>query len=338
MSLLGHYWTVVPRFGPQPPSPPAAPWSTEVEDPDVGTVRLSGLFSEAPGAREAVLLVHGISGNCDSRYARVGAAEALAAGMSCLRINLRGSDRRGEDYYHAGLWSDLAAALASPPMAGYERLYVLGYSLGGHLALRLAAREVPRLGAVAAICTPLDLAAGQEAIDRPAGALYRLYVLRGLRQLYNAVAARRPVPVTPAEARRIRTMRDWDERVVAPRWGFAGAADYYARESAAKVLPELRVPALLVAAEDDPMIPADTLRPVLDSVAAPRLTVRWLAGAGHLGFPNGLSLHDGDENGGDENVGDESGDGGGRESWSDAHDAGLDAQILSWLRAAAGSL
>jgi hypothetical protein len=344
MSLAGHYWTVAPRLGPMPPSPPASPWETEVEDPAIGPVRLTGMLSEAPGAREAVLLVHGISGTCESRYARVGAAEALAAGLSCLRLNLRGSDRRGEDYYHAGLWTDLAAALESPQMVGYERLFVLGYSLGGHLALRIAAEEVPRLAAVAAICTPLDLAAGQRAIDRPAGALYRLYVLRGLRQLYNAVAERRPVPVTPAQARRIRTMYEWDERIVAPRWGFAGADDYYARESAANALPYLRVPSLLLAAEDDPMIPADTLRPVLEEVAAPRLTVRWLAGAGHLGFPNGMKLHlvDGEQPGRKGRTAaarrrvdrpDRA-----RAHWSDAHDAGLDAQIFSWLRAAAGSL
>ncbi len=285
MSLVGHLWTVGSRLRRSPAEPPARDWSLRVEDPALGPVRLSGRLSAAPGARGAVLLVHGISGSADSRYARRTAAAAVAAGLSCLRLNLRGADRRGEDYYHAGLSEDLAAALASPELAGYRELYALGFSLGGHLVLRLAtAPGDPRLAAVAAVCSPLDLAAGQRAIDRPANTLYRAYVLRGLKEMYAAVAARRAVPVPVAVAAGLRTLRAWDDAVVAPRHGFADAGDYYARASVAPRLGELRVPALLVAARHDPMVPAGTLRPVLDRHAGSRLTVRWVAG-GHLGFP-----------------------------------------------------
>ena len=326
MSLAGHYWTVVPRFRALPPEPPSVPWSLAVDDPALGTVRLSGRWSEAPGAREALLLLHGLAGCADSRYARLGAAAALEQGMSCLRFNMRGSDLAGEDYYHAGLSGDLARALDSPELAGCERVHVLGYSLGGHLALRLAAVDrPPRLGAVAAVCAPLDLAASQAAIDRPAAAVYRLFVLRGLKAIYAAVAARRAVPLPAAEVRRIRTIREWDERVVAPRWGFAGAADYYRRASVAPHLGTLSVPALLVAAEDDPMVPAETLRPVVEALPEPAgepgLTVRWLRGAGHLGFPRGLRL----ERGRGAGVAAQAG-------WSDAMEAGLDAQLVSWLQ------
>lgn len=318
MSLVGHYWTIAPRLHPLPPEPPFERWETTVEDPDLGPVRLGGRWSEHPEATEAVLVIHGISGCSDSRYARLGAAAALEAGMSCLRLDLRGSDRRGEDYYHAGLSSDLAAALAHPALERYERLYVLGYSLGGHLALKLAGdgngdgKPVPRLAAVAALCAPLDLAAGQRAIDKAAVAVYRLYALRGLKQIYAAVAQRRPVPIPVAEARRVTTLWEWDERVVAPRWGFAGAADYYARASAGAVVERLGVPALLVVSEDDPMVPPSTVRPVLERLEAPRLTVRWLRGGGHLGFPNGQGLP----------------------GASPAVEAGLDAQVLAWLRGA----
>lgn len=322
MSLAGHYWTIAPRLQPLPPEPAYEPWETTVEDPDVGPVRLGGRLSTAPGAREAVLLIHGISGSSASRYARLGAAAALEAGMSCLRIDLRGSDRRGEDYYHAGLTADLVAALTHPALAGHQRLYVLGYSLGGHLAVKLAGDgPVPGLAAVAALCAPLDLAAGQRQIDRPPGALYRRYALRGLKQIYAAVAARREVPIPVEQARRITTMWDWDERVVAPRWGFAGAADYYARCSAGNGVERLSVPALLVASEDDPMVPPATVRPVLAGRETPLLTVRWLHGGGHLGFPNGQELSDTP-----------------RDATEDRErrvEAGLDAQVLAWLRRAA---
>lgn len=288
MPLAGHLRTVVPRLldSLSPVAePPSRPWSLEVEDPRIGPVRLSGLWS-APrgGGRGAVLVVHGLGGCAESPYARRAAAAALDAGLGCLRLNLRGADRRGEDYYHAGLDSDLAAALASPELAAHERLWALGFSLGGHLVLRLASGPpVPRLAAVAAISAPLDLSLGADAIDRPGVGLYRGYLLASLKRIYAAVAARRPVPLPLALARRIRRLREWDERVVAPRHGFLGAEDYYRRASVAPRLGELTVPALLVAAEDDPMVPAAALRPALAAAPA-RLNVRWLAAGGHLGM------------------------------------------------------
>ena len=159
-------------------------------------------------------------------------------------------------------------------------------------------------------------------------------MLRGLKQIYAAVAARRAVPCPPAVARRIRTIREWDDRVVAPRWGFADAADYYRRASVAPHLAELSVPALLVAAEDDPMVPPETLRPALDGLAgsggADRLQVRWLRGAGHLGFPRGLRLDlERRERAERAAAAAEAGEPAGGE-----REAGLDAQVVGWLAAA----
>jgi uncharacterized protein len=236
-----------------------------------------------------------------------------AAGLACLRLSLRGSDLRGEDFYHAGLTSDLHAVLAAPELARYRRLYMLGYSVGGHIVLRAATEPAdPRLAAVAAICPPLDIARSSAAFDAPGLWLYRRYVVGNMRRIYAAVAARRPprpIPLPLAEASRIHRLRDWDERVVAPRWGFAGADDYYRRASVHTHLPELRVPALLAASERDPMVPAPTLRAALDRPArpAPRLEVRWLPAGGHVAFPPGIDL-------------------------GFAEERGLEAQVLGWLR------
>jgi len=295
-TLAGHWWTLAPRLRRPPPEPASSPWELAVEDPLVGPVRLTGRLSAPDDPQGVVLVVHGIAGCAEAAYAREAAAAAVRAGLACLRINLRGNDRLGEDYYHAGLTGDLAAALASPELAGFRRRYVLGYSLGGHLALKLATEPAGEgLAAVAAVCAPLDLAAGQRAFDRPANAVYRRYVMGGMRAIYGKIAERRGpgapgLPVPPSALRRVSTIREWDERVVAPRHGFAGADDYYARMSVAPRLPELRAPALLVASAGDPMIPASIVRPVVERNRSPRLTVRWLDAGGHLGFPRGRDL------------------------------------------------
>ena len=63
------------------------------DDPQVGPVRLSGLLREVAGAEALVVLVHGLGGSVDSHYMPRGAAAVEAAGLSCLRLNLRGADR-----------------------------------------------------------------------------------------------------------------------------------------------------------------------------------------------------------------------------------------------------
>ena len=197
MPIRGHLWTIAPFLRPRlraAPFPASRSWEASLEDSKVGTVRLSGWLREIPESDEILLLVHGLGGGTESHYLRGAVAAAEAAGISSLRVNLRGSDRRGEDIFHAGLTADLHAALASAELRRYRRVYALGYSLGGHLALRLGSEAGdPRLAAVAAICSPLDLELAQREIDSPRRWIYRRYLMHGLYAIYAAVAARRPV-------------------------------------------------------------------------------------------------------------------------------------------------
>ncbi len=257
--------------------PPAVPWFDDVET-DTGPVRLTGWLSVPPNATAVAILVHGLGGSADAHYAVRAASAAHAIGIATLRLSLRGADRRGDGIYHAGLTGDLHAAIAAEELASFDAVALLGYSLGGHTAL-LAATETrdPRVRAVAAIQPPLDLAAGQAHLDRTR--FYRHYILRALRSIHaSAVAHGRAAAV--ADVRRISTIREWDERVVAPHFGFRDAADYYARASVGPRLGALRVPALVVASRHDPLVPPHTIEPSLDP-AGDRVDVRWVAHGGH---------------------------------------------------------
>jgi predicted alpha/beta-fold hydrolase len=293
LSLEGHLWTIGSRArdGLFPPhAPPSRPWSRTFCDADAGDVTLTGLLSDAPGADRLVVIVHGLGGSCTSHYAVRAAWEARRAGAASLRLNLRGADGGGNDFYHAGLTADLREAFSSPEVRKFARVCVLGYSLGGHLALRLAADSAPSsLVSVAAVCAPLDLDRCAASIDRPALWPYRLYLLSGLKRIYEAVARRRPVPLPPSEARKIRTIRRWDDLIVAPRHHFKSAEDYYRRESAGPRLKALKVPSLLIAAQADPLVPSESLLPFLGP-GPPTLDMRWVARGGHVGFPRSLDL------------------------------------------------
>jgi predicted alpha/beta-fold hydrolase len=292
-ALLGHFYTIAPvarhTLRPRPVSSSAA-FRVIVQDPDIGAVRLSGRLHHAP-SDTLLVVVHGLGGDVGSHYVLDAAAAGDAAGVAVLRIHLRGADRTGEDLYHAGMSHDVHAILASPHLERYSRIVLVGYSLGGHIVLRAATETQldSRVTAVAAVCPPLDLARGADAIDQPVRFMYRRHILESIKDVYAAVARRRSMPLTLPETRRIKTLREWDERVIAPRFGFRGANHYYTEMSVDSRLSLLSVPTLLIAARHDPMIPASTVAHVLES-AAPNLDVRWMNRGGHVGFPADVDI------------------------------------------------
>jgi predicted alpha/beta-fold hydrolase len=317
--LSGIVWTVGPaavaRFFP-PATSRHEPFEAAVDDALAGRVAIRGALHAPPGADHLIVGLHGLGGSIESSYLRRLAAGATAAGFAFLRLNLRGADRRGEDFYHAGLTADLDAVLASPVLDRFERRSLVGFSLGGHVALRWAgergAAAASRVEAIAAVCAPLDLDRGARALDNGGSRLYLRHVLRGLNEQIDAVekrAAATARPLVHVDRRRrlaARSIREWDGLVVAPRWGFASAEEYYERASAAPLLGRIAVPTWIVESEADPMVPPWTVVEALAGISA-TTEVTWTERGGHVGMPGDLDL----------------GRPGAR---------GLTGQLLSWIR------
>jgi predicted alpha/beta-fold hydrolase len=285
----GHAWTIAPSLR-QRALPRAAPesqvWSTTLSDPKIGQLTLRGALRHEPDSKACLLVVHGLGGAIDRPYCIDAAQSAQRAGISCLRFGLRGADRGGEDFYHAGLIADVEAAVASQALAEYERLYVLGYSLGGHVTLRYAlSTHAARVRAVAAVCAPLDLDLSAQWIDRPQSRVYRGHVLAGLNEIYAAVSLRHAVPTPLDQVRQARSLRVWDSLTVVPRFGFGSVDNYYSSMSVGPRLLELKLPSLLIQSTHDPMVPPWTYERHLLRTSQ-HLDVQRLSSGGHVAFPN----------------------------------------------------
>lgn len=293
-----HAHTILPWLGGRlhPPRMPAGtPWSMLLADEEV---RLTGVLHHPDEAKHLVILVHGLGGCAESAYVKQAAAQAYGLQLATLRINQRGADCRGDDIYHAGLFRDLFAVLASSTAESYRQVSIFGFSLGGHTALGAAAQGHPRLHAVVALCPPLVLEQAALALDRPSMWIYRTYILRSLKAIYRAVhrrhqKAREQIAAAPLrqnaprnwppweEVRRVHTMAAWDGLVVAPRFGYPSAEAYWRAESVAPKLAWVQCPTLLVRSRHDPLVQDGWSSP---AELGPRLKLEELEKSGHLGF------------------------------------------------------
>lgn len=252
--------------------------------------RLAGLLQhpDGGGAKPLAVLIHGLGGTEDSAYMLASAATLLGAGHPVLRLNLRGAGASRplcRLQYHAGRSGDLRAALSA--LAAPLRdpgFFVLGFSLGGNMLLKFLAefgQAFPLLGA-ATVSAPIDLAAASRRILEPRNRVYQAYLLRGMKE--ESLAG--PAAVTAEERRRIvlaRSILEFDDRFVAPRNGYADAAEYYAENSAARFLAAIRVPTLVIHALDDPWIPPDAYR-CGTWAENPHLVPLLPTHGGHVGF------------------------------------------------------
>ncbi|MCK8783858.1 alpha/beta fold hydrolase [Roseomonas sp. NAR14] len=250
--------------------------------------------ASARPARPLALLLHGTIGSEDDAYLRSACRALLREGFPVLRLNLRGSRlsrSRSSSHYHIGRSEDLRDVLRDLPASlTSEGVVVAGWSLGGALVLNLLGRQaveqeerrgLPRLLGAAAICPPLDPAGAHRAIDR--NRVLGRPMLRAYRREVLAVPATDLTDRLRVAAKHARSMREFEETVSAPRFGYRGYDEFVAAIRPDRVLPRIRVPTLLLAAADDPIVPAAMLRGV-DWDACPAVAPVLVAGGGHCGF------------------------------------------------------
>lgn len=296
-NLTGQLRTIIPyvRSLVAPLRPlSSTPWNTVLQDPDVGPVRLTGRLHEIEGADSIAIVIHGLGGTIDSYYCRRATRRFHDAGLSTLLLSLRGSDQQGEDFYNIAQTADVRAAISSPELDRYQSILVIGYSMGGYIALHHARNPGdPRVRAVAAVCTPIDLLTAQRHIDAAWAGPYRRHILNGLKSIYAAVGHRRVAPPglpTAVDAvQQVKTIHEWDRLTIAPRYGYDSPEHYYRELSIEPHLGSLAVPSLLLASRQDPVVLPDTIEPFLGK-GAPPFEVRWIDRGGHVAFPENLDL------------------------------------------------
>ena len=252
-----------------------------------------------PQHHPTIALVHGLEGSSESSYMLGIAEKAFAAGFNAIQLNQRncgGTERLTPTLYNSGLSGDYRAVLLELiERDALPEVFFTGYSMGGNLVLKmageLAAEAPPQLRAVCAVNPGLDLAACADAIAWPQNFLYEWNFLHGLKQRLRRKARLFPGRYSLDGLGRLRTLREFDDAITAPAFGYRNADDYYHRASAIRVVEAIRVPTLILSAQDDPFVPFASFRdPAITTNAS--LTFVASEHGGHCGF---ISRFGGDE-------------------------------------------
>lgn len=284
----GHVQTVLGRYVPGPVARlPSVYRELEVSHGDRLSVVDSRPVSWVDGD-PAVILIHGLAGCARSPYVVRVAARLYRAGYRVVRMNLRGAGSgfgAARQIYHAGRTEDLRAVCSwLARRTPGSPIGLIGFSLGGNLALKLAAEAVDRpvegLSCVLAASPPIDLEKCAQYIGRSVGRLYDRNFVRLLRRQIAQLHRQFP-ELGAVDLERVRTLYDFDDAYTARRNGFGGAADYYQRSSCGPLISRIRLPGLVVHARDDPFIPAEPFESI---VFPPGLALELMPHGGHLGF------------------------------------------------------
>jgi predicted alpha/beta-fold hydrolase len=295
----GHMQTLAAYFSRRTDRLPAAEERLFSVEPDV-QVLCHCHWQPERKETTTLMIVHGLEGSSTSQYVVGTANKAWAAGMNVVRMNMRncgGTERLSATLYHSGLSADVGAvARALIEQEQLASIALAGFSMGGNLVLKIAGewgRDVPRqLCAVCAVSPAVDLSASADALHRWDNRLYEWWFLVGLAGRMQRKAELFPDRFRAYPLVSIRSIREFDDRVTARYFGFAGAEDYYRRASAAQVIEQIAAPTLVIHALDDPFI---RMLPETRQKLMQNLNVRLLESnhGGHCAFLANANGYDG---------------------------------------------
>ena len=250
-------------------------------------------WQERPGQSPTCVLLHGLTGDADDSYVRGTAAKLFKLGFNTLRLNARNCANtlnRTPTIYHMGLTRDMREVLRIlAEQDGLQRIYFGGFSMGANVSLKLAGEygyDAPSyVKGVVAVSPPLRIAESSAALrDGPFNrAIYERKFLRDLKELIRTKAELFPENYDASGLPSVRTLRDFDRAYVAPSFGFSDEDDYYKRASCGLWVDHIHLPALVITAADDPLIPSSAIEE-WKSRAGPQIKFLITRHGGHVGY------------------------------------------------------
>jgi uncharacterized protein len=242
----------------------------------------------------SLLLIHGLCGCHRANYMVKLAYHFAARGVRVFRMDMRGcgaAEEFAKEPPHAGRSDDVLDALAHMAAQGNGPLLAVGVSMGANQLLKglgeITDPQHPhhglgrRIKRTAVIAPPIDLVRCSRNIGRLGLKLYNAYFIRRLLKRLPPLVRQGPIFPKLRLRPTPKAMWDFDDRVTAPLSGFRDARDYYDSAASLPWLAKINTPTLVLAADDDPLIPVDMIR---EAPWSPSTTLHITRTGGHVGY------------------------------------------------------
>jgi predicted alpha/beta-fold hydrolase len=208
-----------------------------------------------------LIISHGLEGSSERNYVKGLIRVMLGEGYNILAWNYRscsGELNRALRFYHSGATDDLDFIIRQAHSRGANQISLAGFSLGGNLTLKWIGEQGENppyfIRKAVAFSVPLHLSSSSRKLARWENRIYTHRFLQTLLKKVNEKSALYPNDLRADMLKSIKSLRDFDEVITGPLHGFKDAEDYYEQNSSLYFLEKIRIPALIVNAQNDPFL------------------------------------------------------------------------------------
>ena len=245
-----------------------------------------------------IIQVHGLEGDSDRHYMLGTASKAWRAGFNVIRMNVRncgGTEHLSPTLYHSGLTVDARGVMLELIKKDQlQNIFLIGFSMGANHSLKLAGEfgedVPPQLKGVVAISPPIDLKLCSIALQERQNFIYERRFLKSLLAKLRIKVKTFPDICDVERLDRIRNLWEFDDVITGPNFGFGDALGYYAAASSQRFIPSIKVPTLIIHAQDDPFIPFKPFTELPENKYVAILANKY---GGHVGFWQQAKTRDG---------------------------------------------
>ena len=238
------------------------------------------------GSSRCVIISHGLEGNSTRAYVKGMVRAFFSNGFDAVAWNYRGCSgeiNKQLRFYHSGATDDLQTVV-NHVSKQYDEVFLIGFSLGGNLTLKYLGEPNVNLKVKRSVTfsVPINLHGSCLMISKSSNWIYARRFLTSLRKKVEMKAEfRKELDIEKLNS--ITTLMEFDDLFTGPIHGFQNAMDYYTRSSSINFIQQIKIPALVVNALNDPFLSEDCF-PFERFKGHPHVTFEFPVRGGHVGF------------------------------------------------------